>query len=102
MLIVTKPYMERRALRTFEAQWTLARRDGSRPHIYIASWRTSLADYVSDSEPFDDVVNIMVGDLERIKDYPRRGFMTPSVVPRAVIEAYEVLIRAGFTQHSLQ
>lgn len=72
ILLVTKPYMERRAKATFEAQWpdkTVA--------LYVSSARQTLIEYVDETQPVDTVINIMAGDLEYIMEYPKRGFQSP-------------------------
>ena len=97
MLIITKPYMERRALKTFEKQWQLGG-----PEMYVTSMGGSFDDYVSDSQPADVVTNVMVGDLERIIQYPDLGFMTASHVPTHVIAALRTLKSAGFTRHTIK
>lgn len=94
LLIITKPYMERRALATFEAQWP-----DSRTKIYVSSAGGSLADYCNFEQPFDLVVNIMVGDMQRILEYPKRDLQTRQDVPNDVMRAYNSLIGLGFTQH---
>jgi hypothetical protein len=41
----------------------------------------------------------MVGDLQRIREYPARGFQVPQVIPEDVWAAYEALVAAGFDRH---
>ena len=38
----------------------------------------------------------MVGDLQRIRIYPARGFQIPQDMPAEVWEAAQELIRAGY------
>ena len=38
----------------------------------------------------------MVGDLQRIREYPARGFQVPQPIPNDVWQAYEALVTAGF------
>lgn len=96
IVVFTKPYMMRRSLRTFERQWPF-------PYttINVASWPCTFDDYVDEDQPADTVINIMVGDLQRIIEYPTRGFMTPSEVPVQVSQALKVLTDAGYTKHIL-
>jgi uncharacterized SAM-binding protein YcdF (DUF218 family) len=66
-----------------------------------------------DSPPFafpDDVSNVigvfgviheMVGDVDRIIQYPARGFQVPHQLPQPVLESWNALIAAGFGQHLL-
>jgi uncharacterized SAM-binding protein YcdF (DUF218 family) len=94
ILIVTKPYMERRALRTFEKQWPNA----DDVTFYVASAGGTFEDYIKTSQSFEHTVNSMVGDLERIIIYPKQGFMTQSDVPGEVIKALDRLKASGFTR----
>ncbi len=96
--IVTKPYMERRAHATFDTQWP----ETPKPHFFVTSPRFSFDDYCANEQPMDKVIHIMVGDLERIIEYPNHGLQSKQIVPSVVLSAYDVLIRAGFTNHSLK
>ena len=50
----------------------------------------------------DDVVGIMVGDLQRIREYPAKGFQIDQEIPEDVWRAYEELVRAGYDRHLLR
>ncbi|MBS1604174.1 MAG: YdcF family protein, partial [Bacteroidetes bacterium] len=45
------------------------------------------------------VINSMVGDLQRIRIYPEKGFQIPMEIPDEVWVAYERLVAWGFTHH---
>ena len=94
LLLVTKPYMERRALATFAMRWPDDQVD-----IHVSSTGGSLLEYCNEEQPIELVVNIMVGDLQRIIMYPSRGLQLEQHVPDMVLKAYESLIDAGFTKH---
>jgi uncharacterized SAM-binding protein YcdF (DUF218 family) len=49
----------------------------------------------------DKLLNIMVGDFQRIIEYPRKGFSAPCSIPADVLEAFQTLVRAGYTKHLL-
>lgn len=97
VLVVTKPYMERRAKATFEAQWPFPR-----TRIHVTSPGLGFDDYVNHEQPAETVVNIMVGDLQRIMEYPRHGLQSEQAIPAAVERAYAVLIRHGYTRHLVE
>jgi hypothetical protein len=40
-----------------------------------------------------------VGDLQRIRIYPAKGFQIPQVIPEHVWTAYEALIAAGYNRY---
>lgn len=44
----------------------------------------------------------MVGDLQRIKFYPAKGFQVYQEIPNDVWNAYEQLIAAGFDKHLMK
>ena len=94
-ILVTKPYMERRVCATFQKQWP----DKS-TEFAVTSPQLDYDDYMQGSAiDEDDVINIMVGDLQRIKEYPAMGFMTAQAIPREVWRAYRDLIAAGYDAH---
>jgi hypothetical protein len=41
----------------------------------------------------------MVGDLQRIRVYPARGYQIEQDIPTDVWAAYEELVRAGYDRH---
>ena len=50
----------------------------------------------------DDVVSIMVGDLQRIRLYPQKGFQIAQDIPDDVWHAYESLVAAGYDKHLIE
>jgi hypothetical protein len=58
-----------------------------------------LARYSNNALSADDVISIMVGDLQRIREYPARGFQIAQEIPAEVWQAYEELVRAGYDRH---
>ncbi|KAI2623951.1 DUF218 domain-containing protein [Hypomontagnella submonticulosa] len=93
-LLVQKPYMERRTYATFKKQWP----DPS-TRILVTSPQLSWSDYPNSDNPKGLVINIAVGDLIRIREYPSRGFQIPQDIPDEVWEAGQRLIHAGYDSH---
>jgi uncharacterized SAM-binding protein YcdF (DUF218 family) len=91
-LLVQKPYMERRTWATFRSAWP-----GKR--AIVTSPRISWDDYPTPEIPRELVVHIMVGDLQRIRLYPERGFQVPQEIPAEVWSAYERLVELGYTRN---
>jgi hypothetical protein len=58
--------------------------------------------YSNDALSPDDVISIMVGDLQRIREYPARGFQIPQDIPADVWDAYQQLVRAGYDRHLMK
>lgn len=98
-ILVQKPYMERRTFATFSKVWP------GKP-IIVTSPRLSLDEYLArhsnESLSAGDVIGIMVGDLQRIREYPARGFQISQEIPDDVWEAYEELVRAGYDKYLLK
>jgi len=96
MLVVQKPYMERRAYATFRKLWPEIAVTVTSPQMTFDEY---VAQYSNREFNEDDVVSIMVGDLQRIKLYPARGFQVDQQIPGEVWAAYEELVRAGYSKH---
>ena len=91
-LLVQKPYMERRTWATFRKVWPEKK-------AIVTSPRISWEDYPTDEIPKERVIQIMVGDLQRIRLYPERGFQIAQEIPARVWAAYERLVELGYTQN---
>jgi uncharacterized SAM-binding protein YcdF (DUF218 family) len=98
-IVVQKPYMERRSYATFKKVWP-------GKELCVTSPRMSLDEYLRDGShdalSADDVIGIMVGDLQRIRVYPGRGFQIAQDVPDDVWQAYEELVEAGYDTYLLE
>jgi len=93
-IAVQKPYMERRTLATFAQRWPEV-------EVLVTSPQIAFDDYPTGEIRRDDVIHIMVGDLQRLIVYGRKGWSEPQAVPAEVIEAYERLVAAGYTRRLL-
>jgi hypothetical protein len=47
------------------------------------------------------VIEMLVGDTQRIEEYARRGYAIPQEVPAEVRAAYQHLVDAGYTSRLL-
>lgn len=91
-LVVQKPYMERRAYATFMKQWP-------GKEIRMASPPLGWDEYANALLTKDIILPLMVGDVQRMRVYAERGFQVPQEIPDPVWEAYEELVRRGYTGH---
>jgi uncharacterized SAM-binding protein YcdF (DUF218 family) len=94
-ILVQKPYMERRSFATFRKVWPEKEVLVTSPQV---SFDEYLDGYANKEFSKDDVISIMVGDLQRIRLYPEKGFQIQQDVPHDVWAAYEELIKAGYNQ----
>jgi uncharacterized SAM-binding protein YcdF (DUF218 family) len=92
ILIAVKPFMQRRAWATMAVEW---------PEMpaTVASPDLTLDEYFTSELTPDRIVNIIVGDLQRLWVYARKGYSAPQRLPGEVMLAYEGLVALGYTQH---
>ncbi len=95
LILVQKPYMERRSFATFKKLWPGKEVVVTSPQV---SFDEYLDHYASKALSRDEVISIMVGDLQRIKLYPEIGFQIYQEIPDDVWAAYEELVKAGYNQ----
>ncbi|MFH0853409.1 MAG: YdcF family protein [bacterium] len=95
IIIVQKPYMERRAYATAKNYW---------PGIefIITSPQISFSDYPNETLNKELIINLIVGDLQRIKLYPALGYQIPQEIPNEVWVAYQKLVELGYTHHLIK
>ena len=87
--------MERRTLATFQQRWPEL-------EVVVTSPQVDFDAYATGDIRKDDVIHIMVGDLQRLMVYGRKGWSVPQDIPAAVMEAYEGLVGAGYTRRMLK
>ncbi|MFI9769431.1 YdcF family protein [Streptomyces sp. NPDC052415] len=94
VLLISKPYEERRAYATARKLW---------PEVEVVSASTpmTLDEYVDSIGDACLVIDMLVGALQRLMIYPDQGFMISQPVPADVLQAYERLRQAGFTSRLL-
>lgn len=96
VICVQKPFMERRVYATGKVWWP-------ERELIVTSPSLTFEEYFDGSDkPKDEAINIMVGDLERIIEYPKRGFQIEQSMPQSVHNAFRFLIDAGYTRHLIK
>ena len=99
LIVVQKPYMERRAYATTRKFWPEIELRVTSPQLTFAEY---LATYSNHELTTDDIVGIMVGDLQRLRLYPEKGFQIYQEIPDEVWSAYEELVSVGYTKYLIQ
>lgn len=94
VLLISKPYEERRAYATVRKLWPAV-------EIVSASSPMTLDDYVDSIGNARLVIDMLVGALQRLLIYPAQGFMISQAVPDDVLQAYDRLCHEGFTSRLL-
>lgn len=94
-IVVTKPFMERRAYATFKKQWP-------EKQVLVASPKISFNEYPTPDYPKERMINSIVADFQRIKIYPAKGFQIPQDIPPDIWSAYEKLLELGYNKHLIK
>jgi uncharacterized SAM-binding protein YcdF (DUF218 family) len=89
VMLICKPYMQRRAYATIRKAW---------PEVepVCASEDITFNEYLKSIGDDKLVIDMVVGDLQRVIEYPARGFAIAQDVPADVTDAYQRLIAAGY------
>lgn len=90
-ILVSRPYQQRRAYATTRKLWpTLDIACSSRPQ--------TLESYIESIGKPEKVLNMLVGDTQRIWVYAAKGFAIEQQINQEVLAAYERLVQRGFTK----
>jgi hypothetical protein len=90
VLLISRPYQQRRAYATTKKIWPDV-------DVICSSLPLALDDYVASIGDPDRVVNMLVGDTQRITAYAEAGYAVPQAVPPEVQRAFERLVAKGYT-----
>ncbi|MFD9893916.1 YdcF family protein [Amycolatopsis sp. NPDC059027] len=91
VVLISRPYQQRRAYATCKKLW---------PEVEVTctSDELPLDEYLASIGDADHVINMLVGDTQRITLYADKGFAIPQDMPDNVRSAYQQLVSAGFTK----
>ncbi|MDV5036060.1 YdcF family protein [Vibrio diabolicus] len=91
-ILVQKPFMERRAIATFEKQW-----QSPYSQLQVSSTAHPFFEYINEDMPLMMVLEALMEDFSRVKSYPEKGFQTEQNIPPQVELSYQFLLeRFGF------
>lgn len=90
IMLISRPYQQRRAYATCRKVWPEV-------EVICSSRPLPLDKYIGSIGDVDRVINMLVGDTQRITEYARLGFAIEQEVPVPVHAAYQRLVDAGFT-----
>ena len=97
IIVVQKPFMERRTYATGKI-WLPA--DIA---LIVTSPPLTLAEYPNELVAKDDHwIHNMVGTLQRIKEYPAKGFQIEQEIPEQVWNAFNCLVSKGYNENLLK
>lgn len=89
VLLISMPYMQRRAYATCRKLWPEA-------EPLCVSQRLSFDEYVSTHDDEKQFIDMLMGDMERVMEYPERGFAIEQYVPERVHDAFDRLRARGY------
>ena len=89
VLLISLPYMERRAYATTRKAWPGV-------EAICASEPLTFDEYVNATGDPKLVIDNLVGDLQRVIEYPALGYAIAQHVPPPVDAAYRRLLRTGY------
>ena len=92
IILVQKPYMERRAYATLTKQWPDVEAVVTSPPIPYETYQ----------DRHSEMIDRIVGDLQRICIYGEKGDMVSQKIPDEVMQAYKQLINLGYTRHIIK
>ncbi|TDP98092.1 YdcF family protein [Labedaea rhizosphaerae] len=90
--IVSRPYQQRRAYATCRKLWPEV-------ELVCTGQQVALDDYAAHIGDVTRMINVLVGDTQRIRLYAELGYAEPQEVPAAVWAAYDRLVAAGYDAH---
>ena len=97
LIAVQKPFMERRVYATGKI-WL-----PESVELIVTSPDISLKDYPNEVVSQNDHwIHNMIGDLQRIKEYPAKGFQIYQDIPIEVWSAFEFLVAEGYSDNLLK
>lgn len=94
IISVHKPYMERRLRAAMGIYWTDVQAIYTSPQVTLEE-HIAHAEAVGMTER--GVIETIVGDIQRMKLYPQKGYQVPVEIPEPVWQAYQALVELGFT-----
>jgi uncharacterized SAM-binding protein YcdF (DUF218 family) len=92
LILVAKPNMLLRAHATCAVQWPEVAAQRAAPRLRFPEDRDP-------TRSLADLVHELVGDAERVRTYPARGWQRAVPIPPAVAAAVRELIRRGYDGH---
>ena len=94
IIAVHKPYMERRLRAAMQVYW---------PDVQAVytSPRVTLEEHIAHAEAIGmterGVIETIVGDIQRMELYAQKGYQVPVEIPAQVWNAFEKLVKQGYT-----
>ncbi|MBQ8216760.1 MAG: YdcF family protein [Oscillospiraceae bacterium] len=94
LLCVHKPFMERRVWAAMKAYWPEADFAMTSPLLGMEEYiERTMAQGMTEKA----VIDVIVGDVQRMEIYAQKGFQIPQPLPDAVSAAFDNMVALGYT-----
>ena len=94
LLGVHKPFMERRVYAAWQVYWPEMELLVTSPQLTLEEYlHNSVAQGLSEKT----VIDVMVGDFQRMDVYAKRGYQIPQEIPKKAWDAFHALVAMGHT-----
>ena len=93
--IISRPYQQRRAYATCQKLWPEL-------DVVCSSKPQHLTEYIASIGDRDKVLNMLVGDTQRIWVYAKQGFAEAQRMPSNVMGAFDRLVAEGYTRRLIE
>jgi len=97
-ILVCKPYNERRVYATFQKNMPEYEAAVTSRNISCKEYNDI---YLKNNDVFPDWLDVMVGDVQRMRIFAEKGWQVPVEVPENVWDACMELIRRGYNKFAL-
>lgn len=94
LILVTLPFAERRL-------GALCQKQFPDLDLQITSPNIPYEEYANDTIDREELINLIVGEVDRLDKYPARGFTVSQKTPKEVHDAVNYLIDAGFSKYKV-
>jgi len=88
ILLVQRPYAERRVYATATKHWP-------RKTLTFTSPQIPFRKYPTKDLPLEVLIGILVGEIQKLREYPKRGYEIAQTIPEDVEKAFERLVELG-------
>ena len=94
LLCVHKPFMERRVWAAMKAYWPEADFTMTSPQLSMEEYiERTMAQGMTEKA----VIDVIVGDVQRMEIYARKGYQIPQPLPDEVRAAFNAMVEMGYT-----
>lgn len=88
--LISRPYQQRRS-------YAICRKKWPQVEVICSSLPLELNEYIASIGDARKVIDMLVGDTQRLWTYPANGWAIDQMIPSDVVDAYSRLVEAGYT-----